>query len=265
MNMHTRQLGSLIRELRKKRGLTGIALSQQAGMSQSKLSKLETGSLPQPTADDVSHVLNILEAPQTILQQAMALLEEPTTHGFMRITSTFDTDCLSKEKESKQIRIFCTSVVPSLLHTTDFHLSIHNLNGDGDLMQATRALHMRQELLWQETRAYHLLMLEAALYTPFVERKVMLGQLDRLQQSLGIPRLRIGILPTTAGLPTLDLGSFGIYDDRLVIDALQHREMTSDNKNDIRIYQDTFNDLEHLAHFDDDAAAIIKKASDHLR
>lgn len=262
--MYPKEMGSIIRDMRKQQGITSQALAEKAGISQSKMSKIETGAQRNMRPDEVLNILNILNAPQSILQQVVNMAAQKPT-AFMQISSTFDGECIRKERESKSIYTFTTSLIPALLHTTGYHAAIHAINGDTAIPRSLKTLHARQEMMWEGKRNYNFVILEAALYTAVSSKQVQLAQLDRLMQSADVPRLRLGIIPTTAGLPTLDIGSFAIYDSRMIIDAVQHREITSEDPDDIRIYAATYSNLEHLASYNEAANVLVRRAMEYFR
>src|SRR5579862_1955984 len=58
-------LADEIRTLRRSMGVTGVSLARQVGISQSKLSKIETGALI-PSTDDLKSILTHLKAHRSI-------------------------------------------------------------------------------------------------------------------------------------------------------------------------------------------------------
>src|ERR1700691_5335176 len=67
-------VGQAIRNLRRTRNMTGEELGKRVGLSQPRISKIETGIDPSPKSADIVAILDILEAPQTIRQQIMSAL-----------------------------------------------------------------------------------------------------------------------------------------------------------------------------------------------
>jgi transcriptional regulator with XRE-family HTH domain len=71
----SKQIGPTLKKLRKQCMLTGLALSASVGISQSKLSKIETGNiLPKP--EELAKILNILSVPLNIQQQLFQSLTD---------------------------------------------------------------------------------------------------------------------------------------------------------------------------------------------
>src|SRR6516165_12385621 len=66
------ELAGALREARKRAGLTGDRLAARCGISQSKVSKIETGKVL-PTATDVERILTALGADPDRITELMAL------------------------------------------------------------------------------------------------------------------------------------------------------------------------------------------------
>ncbi|MEK7152781.1 MAG: helix-turn-helix transcriptional regulator, partial [Patescibacteria group bacterium] len=71
----SKQIGETIRTLRRQRNLTGEELARKAGLSQSKISKIETGQYRNLQIKELEIVLNILDAPKTIRQQIQLAMD----------------------------------------------------------------------------------------------------------------------------------------------------------------------------------------------
>ena len=72
LGRHKDDLAATLRELRKHAGLTGERVGARCAMSQSKISKIETGKII-PSVVDVERILQALNAPPDVLSEVTAL------------------------------------------------------------------------------------------------------------------------------------------------------------------------------------------------
>ncbi|MCY9782546.1 helix-turn-helix domain-containing protein [Nocardiopsis sp. EMB25] len=72
------ELSEALRRVRKRAGFTGERLASRVGMSQSKISKIETGKMV-PTAFDVERILRVLKATPEEVEEISALARVANT------------------------------------------------------------------------------------------------------------------------------------------------------------------------------------------
>lgn len=262
MKITNRQVGATIRELRKKRGITGVELGHKTNLSQSKISKIETGSVA-PKPDELKKILNILGAPMTIRQQILRSIDNAAyAFGNFQIGFYENTNYIQLDRQSKIVRTFVTNAVPAVLQTFDYRKAYLRLNGlkEEEMGENLKSLNMRQDLLWEGKPKHHILIPQAALYTVIADKPVHRAQLDRIERMLALPNLDIGIIPTEAGFLPFEFTAFAIFDDRVLLNALAHGETQSTDPATIELHLNIFAGLHALACYDDDAAALLRKA-----
>lgn len=260
------QIGALISGLRKKQGMTGGELAKRSGMSQSKISKIETGFYARPRTEELVQILNILDASKNILQQVAASSSKDSPKlNMMTIYQQLESNASPENRATKTIRFFCTSMIPAILQTVGYRTALLHINGVKDIAGELRRTAVRQDALWEGTKTYHIIISEAALYTRLGTAKVQLGQLDRIERMIDLPGRTIGILPVEAGMAPADLSQFIIYDESLVVDCLQNRELSTKDAEVIDVYLHNFKRLEALTVYGYEAIERIRRAMEHFR
>jgi transcriptional regulator with XRE-family HTH domain len=261
-----RQAGQALRDLRKKARLTGGELGVRAGLSQSKISKIENGQYGKLAPEEVNKLLNILKAPSSISQQ-IHLVIGSIDHG-SRTFVPYDINDFSKtnspqEKRAHYVRIHTIVGVPALLQTAEYRTVLLRQHGQDEnaIAKNLKQTFARQDLLWDTGRQFRILMPQAALYTYAGSKTVQLAQLDRLERMTSLTNLRLGILPTEAGMAFFDMGPFALYDEHTLAMPVASGDLATQDKTEIEYALDVFAALEKLACYDADAIELIRKAA----
>lgn len=260
--------GTTLRDLRRNRSLTGEQLAQKTGLSQSKISKIETGYNENVKFSDIEKILNILNAPQTIQQQILGSLDLPqvVSRQSYKLKYPFQLP-FELESKAKVIRNFSLNHIPAVLQTLEcrqYQFKRIGLNDD-DYKFALKATIQRQDLLWDRRHKWHFIICESALYTKIGSHTAKLASLDRLEQCMGLDGIKIGIVPLEAGLVVFDVSSFTIYDDVSIVKSSLNEDLHSTNIKDIADHFKVFGELDKLAHYENDAVASIRKAAAYFR
>jgi transcriptional regulator with XRE-family HTH domain len=259
----TKTIGQLIKDLRKKKGLTGGELGRRAGLSQSKISKLETGFYPTHNPTEIIRLLNILDAPMTIRQQVQTSLDQSQLDhpGLYRLKTL--TEPYLSEKNASYVRVFIYHSVPAILQTIPYRREGLQRYGlpENEIDSLLKDAIKRQDLLWDERRKFHIIMHQAALYNRRVPRSLQLAQLDRVERMMDLPNLNIGIIPVEAGLPNAEHGPFCVFDNEELVMATTKGDIQAKDPNDIEIYLRIFAQLDQLAHYGEEAKAMVREAA----
>ncbi len=263
------RVGKLIKELRRKRNLTGMYLSKKAGISQSKLSKIETGRYPKQDLTLIDNILNILDAPRTIRQQLMIALDQRQDPASpLHTFSTIYDFCLMTEREraAKSLKSVTLHAPHALLQTADYRLALlrHYKFSVSEIQSAMNETTKRQDMLWDARKRYHFILQQAGLYSAPAGNRVQIVQLDRLERLLGAPTVRIGIVPTEAGMSLTEHGNFVLYDDIAVVEPVLGSEPYSTDVPRIAEYVQLFAELEQKALYGDEARQLIRTAADYF-
>ena len=258
-------LGQVIRELRRRQGLTGEELAKRAGISQPKISRIESNRT-NPKAADIERILNILGATQTIRQQMTDIVQSRAVSSQKFNGYPPYKQVLEIERQSKNTYTFILNVIALLLQTVEYRqamLGYLELGPDDKKLRMQFAAD-RQDMLWDDQHRYNLLLHEAALYTMPGNRRVQLAQLDRVERLLGLRHVKIGIIPVQAGLITAEHGSFTIFDEQYLYKDAPADEVVSRDATEIATYHKIFASLERLAAYDDECLALIIKAKKYF-
>lgn len=261
-----------LRGLRANAGLLGKDLATHASWPTSKISKLENGR-QLPTADDLRHWTQACGAPEA-LDDLLELLDEVHSahldwnrrfsHGLGPIQTTF----VDLVEHSTVVKGFETVFVPGLLQIPDYARvvleHIAELNGHQsttDLEAAVAERMRRQQYLYQPGRRFELLIAEPVLRWLIVPPSTMRAQLDRLAATIGMPNVRLGILPLGTRLAIAPQNKFELYDDTAIVETFVG-ETTHDTTTSQTYHQIMDRLWDHAATGDNARHLIIKAATD---
>lgn len=256
-------IGRTLRDLRRQRHMTGEKLGKAAGISQSRISKIETGSATNVKIVEVEKLLNILQAPATITQRIRTSLAQPESVRMQRFkTQKPFIETLDAEAKVRDLRVFTMAMIPALLQTTAYREAfLRRREFDPALYKtAMQTVIKRQDELWNRQHRYHFLVHEAALYTCPAGKSVQLAQLDRVERLNDMPNIRIGVIPLEAGLPVIDICSFALHDDQRIYIGTASSDIMTEESDDLVLYRNLFRELEKLSDYGDAALVLIRKA-----
>lgn len=262
------QIGQHIHDLRKQRRLTGEELAQQAGVSQSRVSKIENGYSDSFEPEQVKNILNILKAPKTIRQQVDLLMLQrianETASQFI-YPFQFTDDIAELDARTSVYRTYLVWALSAVMQTAEYRKAILKKLGlpEAEIpIEITRTM-ARQDLVWNKT--FYFVMPEAILYTAPAGREAQLAQLDRLERMIGLGRVKVGIIPLEMGLSVFETGTFTVCDDHTVELYLGDRIVRFEEPDMLLNFSRAFTELEQKAVYDEEAIALIRKAMDHFR
>jgi transcriptional regulator with XRE-family HTH domain len=262
MDIHSTP-GQLIRDLRRKRNISGEVLARKTGLSQTKISKIETGAIPQAKEADLETILNILEAPQTIRQQILVRgnFTSGPTYDFWQKRTFDETSRLVLS--TAFIRTFMINLLPALLQTVEYRESYLKRMGfeAQTLTKAMSSALRQQDMLWDKRKRFHFIIYEGAFYTAPGTSIVQRAQLDRIERFIGsVANIKVGVIPLETGLAPAENGTFAIYDDRVVINVLAGGHVALTDSLEVASYHKLFAELDHRADYGDIARTTVQKA-----
>jgi transcriptional regulator with XRE-family HTH domain len=215
--------------MRKATGLTQEALAEQLRWPRSKVVKLENGrQMPSPedlrqwagalgNQDAVPDLLRLLEEGQAVHRQWRHRLRA----GHAAVQVEFD----SLVRAGTLIRNFQTFLIPGLLQTPDYARSralegvrFHGTD-PGKVNEAIAARMRRQEVLYDTSKTFEFIIMDAALHYLLCPPEVMRGQLDRMMGVLGMSHITLGIIPPGKELPVTPYVGFLMVDDIAIIET----------------------------------------------
>ncbi len=256
-----RKLGTELRVLRSRVGLTSIEAARRVGWHQSKVSRIETGSSGVKPAD-VRRLLDAYEVQDAELRELLLALaggedgggRQNWWHAYRGVLPPTYRDFISLESQASEMCTLETSVVPGLLQTPEYARAVTRAALEGVTEEKLDALVevrvARQDVL----RADPPLRLDAVLDEAVLRRRVggpevMARQLRRLRRAAALPQVRLQVLPFTAGEHIGITGPFVIFSfsntadlDVVVLDHLTS-SLYLERKEDLQAYVEAFNTL----------------------
>jgi transcriptional regulator with XRE-family HTH domain len=268
-----RELGGRLRELRVAAELTGTELARLMGISQSKLSKIETGRVS-ASVEDIERFADALKLPEdvreSLLDHATTILTEFNTWRVLtrRGLQRKQREVYEIEMSSTVMKTFHAILIPGLLQTAEYTRQLLLKAGfrDSDrLAEAVTTRLERQTLLYDQGRHFEFLIAESAFRFRYGSVPTMLAQLDRISSLATLPNVKIGIIPWSAEVPTVPLSGFDIYDDKLVTVETITAEITVHDANDIQLYLNTFESLTTAAVYDEPAGNALMRIAEEYK
>ncbi|MFJ7245683.1 Scr1 family TA system antitoxin-like transcriptional regulator [Kitasatospora sp. NPDC098652] len=250
-------LAETLRRLRLEAGLTGDRLSVRCGMSQSKISKIETGRVT-PSLVDVELILRALDVPVAVLQEVSALARTANTEwqgkraSWRRGVEKRQAELLSLERDATELRYFLPAMITGLLATPEYiRASLSHSPGDRAVVTSRKL--ERQMVLHDESKSFTFLLTEQAVNWALVPPLEMAVQIDRLVSLSRLRAVRIGVIPYGTPLARGPMNTFTMYDDRLVtMESFTGRMVFRDSR-DLLHYREIFAAFEACALFGDPA------------
>lgn len=242
-------LAATLKQLRNAAGLSGERLAARCAMSQTKISRIETGRAL-PTVVDVERILNALAAPPGAAQELIALARKANVeHTSLR--SIAEMGLWRKQAELKALtescrvqRQFMPALPSGLLQVPDYARS--TLTPDvpsspkGDVERAVQARMERQAALNDPDREFVFVLTEQAVRWRCTSRETMARQCDHMAKLARRRNITIDIIPLSAEVRSAPMNTFTIYDDRMVTIELLSGDVAVYDYRDIVYYLEIF-------------------------
>ena len=217
-----RELGTVLRRLRKEKGLSVDQVAHYLLCSSSKISRLETGERG-ATLRDVRDLCDLYEVIiPAERDRLMTLAREGKQQGWWQSYDLPYSNFVGLEAEAAVISGFHSSVLPGLLQTAEYAEEIHKAAipevSTPELTpeiigQRVEARIRRQDLLIKEDPLnFSVVLDEAVLHRLVGGSSVMKDQLKHVVDAAALPNVRIQVIPYSAGAhPALE-STFYILD-----------------------------------------------------
>jgi transcriptional regulator with XRE-family HTH domain len=271
---HDRQtLAGALRDLRQAAGLSGQRLARRCHMSQSKVSRIETGRLL-PTMIDVDRILTAVGADESVRADLLALARLANTEyhdiraSVRRGLHHRQRELAALEAGAKEIRHFLPALITGLLQTPEYMRAAMNTPTDpatGDTAAALALKLERQAVLYDKTKRFEFLLTESAVRWQLCEPALMALQLDRLVSLSWLANVRLGVLPLTSPVGTGPFHTFVSYDNHLVTIELFTGQLVLRDPKDIDHYHALFTFFSSHALWGDPARGFLAQIADGYR
>jgi transcriptional regulator with XRE-family HTH domain len=268
-----RDLAGALHDLRKASGLSGDRLARRCGMSQSKISRIETGRLL-PTVVDVEQILTALAVDQATKGELLALARVANAEYHDVRTSVRrglhhrQREIAALESNAAEVRHFLPSLVTGLLQVPEYMRAAMSAPVEpaaGDVSKALALKIERQAILYDTSRTFHFLLTESAIRWRLCPPSVMAIQLDHLISISRLPNVHIGVLPLSVPVADGPYHTFVVYDRRLVTIELFTGRLVLRDPRDIDHYRALFAFFSHGALWSDEARAMLSEQADVFR
>jgi transcriptional regulator with XRE-family HTH domain len=265
------RISSTLRELRGRTGLSGVRAARLAGISQSRISRIESGVFV-PKDTEIRSLCQLYQAPEDVtigLLQAAADLRAEA--GPVRLViRRGDAHKLQErigriESDSADIGVFQPALIPGLLQTADYMRAVFSDGSDltaEDLERSVAARITRSQILGSGKK-FTFILPEGALRWQATSPAVMAAQLDHLAELAA--RLPVGVIPWTRPVSVFTTTGFSLYDRRTVILGTRSGTSFITDPRDVADYVALFDTLTSVAVFGQEAQSILGGFADAYR
>lgn len=266
-------LAAALRDLRKASGLSGERLAVRCGMSQSKVSRIETGRIL-PTVIDVQQILDALhvigEAREELLQLASTANAEyeDVRSSVRRGLHYRQRELAALENTATHIRYFLPAMLTGLLQTPEYMQVAMRPSIDPASVDVSNAISLkleRQSVLYDRVKHFEFLITETAARWRITQPSAMALQLDRLISLSRLPNIRLGVLPLSVQVSDPAFHTFTVYDEKLVTVELFTGRLILRDRKDIDHYRELFDFFSARASFGDSARALLSDWSEQFQ
>jgi len=222
MKAPTNKLSATLRELRKKAGMSQTEAAEKSGLSQSKVSRTETGEFA-PAPEHVEALCRAYKAPAAVRRELVQMANELREDRISARVVLERGGWMLQERIGRieeiagRIRCIAPTVVPGLLQTREY---IRSLFGDSlepdDLMRTIDARMDRQRLL-DTDRKFEFVLTEGALRWNMGGATIMASQVDHLIEVSKRGNVQLGVVPWTTPVTVPVMHTVDIYDSRAVM------------------------------------------------
>lgn len=265
------QLAAELRRARELFGMSGRELAHRIGVSQSKVSRIESGTAI-PSVPEVTRWAEELGTSAERRNCLIALTESVFTevHSWpatLRDRAHIQDDIEEREQRARRLRTFQPSLVPGLLQTAEYArrvIAMAQVPRGADELADTLAGRLRRQLVvYEEGRRFEFVVTEAALRWRPGPVRLLAAQLDRIASLATLDNVSIGVVPLDVEATSPGSHGFVIYDsdedghDPYVEVEAIHANLLVHEPADVSLYQRRWELLTEAAVFGDGARALL--------
>jgi len=266
-----RDLAKALRDLRGATGLSGVEAGRRALMSQSQISRVETGRAL-PSLSDVERLLKAYGADEEMAARVLVLARSAAQEyrsgraSRQRGMDRKQAELAGLERSAAVMRHFLPAVPTGLLHTRAYAeatLAALGTVPSGVFGQVIDAKMARQDALRDPERRFVFLMTETAIRARVAPLSVMAGQCGHMADlaEAGAPSVEVGLVPFAARWPLMALNVFVLYDDRFVTVEVLSGEVLLHDPQDVAYHRGVFDRFWDVALVGAQAAAFLRAAA----
>jgi transcriptional regulator with XRE-family HTH domain len=274
-----RRLGGELRRLREQAGLSGRDLAGLLGISQSKVSRIESGAAL-PAVPEVRSWASATKASDLDSEMLQMLADA----AYMEIRPWDDAlrgqthlqDSIRELESGRSIELtYQPSVVPGLLQTAEYARRVFTMFRpqltEQEIPAAVKGRLARQDGLFDPDRRFEFVITEAALRLRLGPASVMAAQLDRIGRLGTLENVSIGLIPAAAWVRTCVPHGFVIFEstdsepEALVLAETVHANLTMSAAGHVDLYRQHWSLLRESAVFEAGARDLLAVVSEDLR
>ncbi|ASU80021.1 XRE family transcriptional regulator [Actinopolyspora erythraea] len=267
-----KNLADTLKQLRKAAGLSGERLAARTAMSQSKISRIESGRVL-PSVADVERILQGLESVPPDVANDLLSLARTANVEYVSVRSSARQGIWRRQAEikalcesSSAVRHFLPVIPSGLIQTPDYARSVLTPTIEGDTARdIDRAVNARldaQDVLNDESRSFHFLLTEQAVRLKQAPAPVMADQLRHMREVAQRPNVDLSILPNSANISSPPLNIFIVYDERLVTVEMLSGTVALRDYRDISYHLNVFDYFRERALSGEDAKDLLGSVAD---
>jgi transcriptional regulator with XRE-family HTH domain len=254
-------VGAILARWRKRQRLTGHALGDRVGMSQAKISRLETGMVAAEPGD-VRLLAEELGMPPAEVERVVELAERADDRLTDWTSAQPGLDDRQREmgkieESAREHRVFQPTVVPGLMQTSEYARAILSdlrdelddariADSEGVVAAAVNARMQRNHILLLPDREFHFVITEQVLRNLVCKPADMIAQIDRMREVAAYPNVRLRVVTDDAQLPVAPFHGFYVADSRVVTVDLFNASMKSAGRKTVHAYRRVFDALERV-------------------
>lgn len=259
-------MAEALRDLRRASGLSGERLAVRCNMSQTKISRIETGRAL-PTVIDVERIVRALSVPDEVADELVRLarranVDYASWRAYARVGLYHkQAELKALESSSRVMRHFLPAIPTGLLHVREYATETLSPTVDGDpardVRRAVQARMERQAVLDDTSRSFWFLMTEQAVKWRRAGAEIMAAQCAHMAEVNRKPNVEIGIVPQGVQVAGTPMNIFVVYNDRLVTVELFSGEVVLRDPRDVSQHLNLFELFWSHALTGDDASAFL--------
>lgn len=227
-----RELAQTLRELRKASGLSGTRLAARAHISQSKVSRIESGR-NLPSVVDVERIVTALTVPPDVARDLLSLahaanMDYASWRAYARIGIwRKQTEIKELTTASSTVRQFLPAIPSGLIQALEYARAVLTPTVAGkpgrNVERAVAARIAGQESLENESFRFFFLLTEQEVRWQRAGPDTLVSQLCQMIRTAEFPNVELAIISNGTRVEASPLNVFVVYDDRLVVAHINGR------------------------------------------
>lgn len=277
------QLGSELRRIRQKRGLTSTQVVKKLLWSPSKLTRLETGDNVTVEPSDIMALCQVYGTDEVTSEQLKEYAAVTKTKRewwqsteFRPVIGPGPKAFLGLESSASAVHSYNSEYVPGLLQTPEYvrvlHRHANRGRPDEEIERMVELRMTRQNVLRRVPPLKFATVINEAVIRHHVGGpSVMRAQLAHIIEAASAPNIKIQVIPFTAGVYRAMNGPFTTlrFRDDSTLKPIVYLEHLGDHwvmrrEADVELYEDAFNELQTLAPGPQESLDLIKKVMEEL-